>query len=153
MADSLGQAGTNPIEKVIEMLAELEQKIIKEGEAAQKVYAEFAEWCEETSKNLQFEIKTGKAEAEELKATIEKAVSDIGAFDEKIEELTAAIETDSADLKAATEIREKEHADFVAEDAELTSVIDMLQRAIAVLEKEMNGGASMMQLQGVNNLQ
>merc|ERR1719236_300479 len=113
------QAMANPIEKVIEMLSELQQKIIKEGEAAQKLYDEFSEWCEEESKNLQFEIKTAKAEAEELTATIDKATSDIKALDEKIEELAAAISTDEADLKAATEIREKEHADFVGEEAEL----------------------------------
>merc|ERR1719298_89462 len=100
----------NPIEKVIEMMSELQQKIIKEGEAAQKVYDEFSEWCEEESKNLQYEIKTAKAEAEELTATIDKATADIKALDEKIEELSAAIATDEADLKAATEIRDKEHA-------------------------------------------
>merc|ERR1719364_451911 len=87
------QAQTNPIEKVIEMMSELQQKIIGEGEAAQKVYDEFAEWCEEESKNLQFEIKTGKAQAEELTATIEKAVSDIKAGEEAIEELAKKIAT------------------------------------------------------------
>merc|ERR1719231_1443068 len=103
------QAQTNPIEKVIEMMSDLQQKIIKEGEAAQKVYDEFAEWCEEESKNLQFEIKTGKAQAEELSSTIDKQVSDIKAGEEKIEELSAKIAQAEADLKAATEIREKEH--------------------------------------------
>merc|ERR1719224_243889 len=104
---------TNPIEKVIEMMSELQQKIIKEGEAAQKVYDEFAEWCEEESKNLQFEIKTGKATAAELSATIEQAVSDIKAGEAAIEELAAKITQDAADLKAATEIRDKEHSDFL----------------------------------------
>merc|ERR1719159_1479339 len=83
----------NPIEKVIEMLGDLQQKIIGEGEAAQKVYDEFAEWCEEESKTLQFEIKTGKAEA------------DIGGYEEKIEGLSSTLSTDEADLKAATAIR------------------------------------------------
>merc|ERR1719443_2331704 len=67
----------NPIEKVIEMVGDLQQKIIAEGQAAQKTYDEFAEWCEDEAKNLQFEIKTGKAEAEDLGAVIEKASSDI----------------------------------------------------------------------------
>merc|ERR1719311_824299 len=84
-------ADTNPIEKVIEMLGDLQQKIIGEGKAAQAVYDEFAEWCEEESKNLQFEIKTGKAEAEELNAVIEKAKSDISGFDEKIEALSSEL--------------------------------------------------------------
>merc|ERR1719161_1110951 len=100
-------------------MAELQQKIIKEGEAAQKIYDEFSEWCEEESKNLQFEIKTGKATAEELSATIEKSVSDIKAGEEAIEELAAKVAQNEADLKAATEIRDKEHSDFLAEEADL----------------------------------
>merc|ERR1719324_1589433 len=104
----------NPIEKVIEMMSDLQQKIIGEGKAAQQVYDEFAEWCEEESKSLGFSIKTGKADSEELNSVIEKADSDIGALDEKIGELTSTISTDEADLKAATAIREKEHGVFAA---------------------------------------
>merc|ERR1719478_1333977 len=111
---SFSQSQTNPIEKVIEMMSDLQQKIIKEGEAAQKIYDEFAEWCEEESKNLQFEIKTAKSEAAELSATIDKSTSDIKALAEKVEELSASIATDEADLKAATEIRTKENEDFLA---------------------------------------
>merc|ERR1719482_1994130 len=99
---------TNPIAKVLEMIGDLQQKIIGEGEAAQKTYAEFAEWCEDESKSIRFEIKTAKAEVEQLKATIEKSASDIEKEDSKVEELSAAISTDEADLKAATEIRQKE---------------------------------------------
>merc|ERR1719389_554894 len=94
---SLEAMQTNPVAKVIEMLSDLQQKIIKEGEVSQKEYDEFSEWCEEESKNLQFDIKTGKATAEDLTATIEKAVADIGAFDEAIEEKVTAISTDEAD--------------------------------------------------------
>merc|ERR1719327_2582999 len=106
----LGQASglnekTNPIAKVIEMLSDLQQKIIKEGDAASKTYDEFAEWCEEESKNLGFSIKTAKAEVEDLSAVIEKADSDIKGFDGQIEELSAQISSDEADLKAATAIR------------------------------------------------
>merc|ERR1719463_432921 len=109
----------NPIEKVIEMMSDLQQKIIGEGKAAQQVYDEFAEWCEEESKNLGFSIKTGKANAEELNAVIEKADADIAEFDEKIGELTSTISTDESDLKAATTIREKEHGIFTTEEGEL----------------------------------
>merc|ERR1719265_533474 len=113
----------NPIEKVIEMLGDLQQKIIGEGQAAQAVYDEFAEWCEEESKTLQFEIKTGKTEAEELNAVIEKAKSDMSGFDEKIEGLSSTLATDEADLKAATDIREKEQALFVTEEADLVDTV------------------------------
>merc|ERR1719506_1705773 len=55
--------------------------------------------------------------------------------------------------KEATAIREKEAAAFAAEEKELTEVIDMLQRAVAILEKEMGGGASMMQIKTASNLE
>merc|ERR1719265_3144646 len=144
----------NPIEKVVQMLGDLQQKIIGEGQAAQAVYDEFAEWCEEESKTLQFEIKTGKAEAEELNAVIEKAKSDISGFEEKIESLSSTLSTDEADLKAATDIREKEHELFITEEADLVDTVDILERAIGILEREMakNPAAALVQLQSVKDL-
>lgn len=56
-------------------------------------------------------------------------------------------------MKAATEIREKEHAVFVAERKEFSTVIDMLQRAITVLEKELGSGAFMMQIKSATSLE
>jgi len=141
----------NPIEKVVQMMSDLQTKIIGEGEACQKTYEEFAEWCEDRSKELGFEIKTGTAQAGDLSATISKETANADALSTKIDELSSDIATDEADLKAATEIREKEAADFAAEEKELSSVIDMLQRAIAVLEKEL-GGASLMQVKSASNL-
>merc|ERR1719329_118312 len=103
-----GKSQANPIEKVIEMVGDLQQKIIAEGDAAQKTYDEFAEWCEDESRNLQFDVKTAKGEVEALQATIEKASSDISDEEEKIGQLSSEISTDEGDLKAATSIREKE---------------------------------------------
>jgi len=143
----------NPIEKVVQMMADLEQKILGEGNECQKVYDEFAEWCEDRSKDLGFEIKTGKAEVADLSATIQDETAKSDAATSKIDDLAGDIASDEADLKAATKIREKEAADFAAEEKELSTVIDMLQRAIAILEKEMAGGASMMQLKSASNLE
>merc|ERR1719157_38010 len=117
----------SPIEKIIEMISELQAKVIGEGQDAQKVYAEFAEFCEDRSRELGFEIKTGKAQAAELTATIEKATADIAAFSAKIEELAASIATDEQELKAATDVRTKESSDFAAEDKELTETIGTIE--------------------------
>merc|ERR1719262_1872407 len=101
-----------PIEKVIQMMSDLESKILAEGRDAQKVYDEFAEFCEDRSKNVGLEIKTGKAEVKELGAAIEKETATSASLTAKIEELASAISVDEADLKAATEIRAKEQASF-----------------------------------------
>jgi chromosome segregation ATPase len=142
----------SPIGKVIQMISELETKIIGEGEAAQKTYEEFAEWCEDTSKNTQFEIKTGKNEVASLKASIEEDTANINEQDSTIENLAGEISTDEADLKAATEIRDKEAADFEATEKDLVETVDILERAIGIIEKEMKGGASMMQLKNANTV-
>merc|ERR1719375_1691114 len=128
----------DPIQKVVSLLDQLQQKIIKDGEAEQKAYAEFAEWCEDTSQEKNREIKTGKSQAEDLTAVIEKAESDIDDASVKIEELSSVISEDEKDLKEATVIREKEHKDFEAADAEMAATVDTLARAQQVLEKELS---------------
>merc|ERR1719223_2297890 len=145
-------ADSSPIGKVLGMISDLEATIIKEGEVVQKEYAEFAEWCEDRARNIGFEIKTGKSEVESLEATISAEASTTLKLQTKVEQIVADISTDEADLKAATAIRGKEAADFAAEEKELMETIDMLQRASSILEREMKGGASMMQLKSVGNV-
>merc|ERR1719395_425182 len=102
------ESGADVIAKVLSMIGDLEAKIIEEGKVAQSEYDEYAEWCEDTSKDLMYEIKTGKATVEELSATISEESANIEAADAKVEELAAAIAKAEKDLKEATEIRAKE---------------------------------------------
>jgi len=142
----------NPIEKVLSMLSNLEQKIIAEGHTAQKTYDEFAEWCEDRSRNVGFEIKDGKKEVAEEQATIQSSASKITSLHAKIEELADALSANEADLAAATKIRNTESTDFKAVEKDLVETIDILQRAILILEKEMRkGGAAMVQVQKAGN--
>jgi peptidoglycan hydrolase CwlO-like protein len=134
---------TNPMAKVIELMDDCTAKVKKDGDAEDKAYKEYFEWCDDVSKNTQFEIKTAKAKVEELTAKIGELTSSIQASETKIEELSGSIAKDEEELKAATEIREKEAADFAASEEELMADVDTLERAIAVLDKELNkGGAS-----------
>merc|ERR1712045_63932 len=112
-APQLAQANqVSPITKVLQLMSDMQTKIIGEGEAAHALYAEFAEMCGERSKNLQFEIKTGKGEIADLKAVIDEETATAESLTTKVEELTASIATDEADLDAATKIRANESADF-----------------------------------------
>merc|ERR1719331_3178808 len=144
----------DPIQKVLQMVGDLQGKIIGEGNDAQKVYDEFSEFCEDRSRELGFEIKTGKAQVKDLTATIENEAATQESLNAKIEELSAAIATDEADLKAATAIRNKEQKAFEAEEKELVDVIGTLERAIGILEKELSktGAASMVQLQSASSV-
>jgi len=133
--------GVSPIAKVLELLTSLEAKIKTEGEAETTAHKAYVEWCDDGRTQMGFEIKTLKAEIEDLTATKEKAISDISSQQTKIEDLSGSIAQDDADLKAATEIRGKESAEFQAAEAELLDVISSLDRAINVLERKMRSSA------------
>merc|ERR1719345_32111 len=127
----------NPISKVIELLSALEVKLMKDGEAEEKAYKDYFEWCDDAAKESGFVLKTESTKKEKLDATIQKAKSDAEDASEIIAEKAAVISADESDLKAATSIRDKENKDFAAEEAELMPAIDMLGRAITIIEREM----------------
>jgi len=127
----------NPMNKVFELMDECAAKITADGVAEAKAYKEYFDWCDETSKNAGFDIKTAAAAKEKLEAKIGKLTSDIGVSTQKVEDLTASIAANDADLKAATGVREKEAADFSAAEAELADGLDTLGRAIGIIEREM----------------
>jgi hypothetical protein len=144
---------SSPVSKVLDLLSGLESKIIDEGASAQREYDEYAEWCEDRSRNVGFEIKTGKSNVAELQAFIDQDTALASAFNTKLEELAGSLASDDADLTAASDIRKKESADFTAEKSELTETISVLERAIGILQREMRkGGASMMQLKTAQSL-
>jgi len=137
----------SPVGKVIEMISDLQAKVIKEGEATQKTYEEFSTWCEERSGEVQREITTAKGEVMNLKASIEKESATIQTSTARIEEVAAEIASAEADLAAATKIRNSENADFKTFEADTADTIDTIERAIGVIEKGLTGGASMVQFQ------
>lgn len=141
-----------PVAKVLTLLGDLEQKVIAEGEEAHKVYAEFAEWCEDTSRQVQFDIKSGKATVTKLNADIAQQSAIRESESATIEDLAASIASNEADLKAATSVRDTEASDFAAKEAELLDTADVIGRAIGIIEREMQGGASMMQIKNAGGV-
>jgi len=131
-------AGENPLGQVIRLLDSLSAKITAEGEAEEKAYAAFMEWCDDAATSKKFELKTANTQKEKLEATIFKTKADAEASDSRIGELASALATSTKDLKDATLVRGKEAADFGAEEAELVDVIGTLGRAIALIEREMS---------------
>jgi len=123
----------NPMDKVFQLMDELVAKINKEGEAEEKAFKEYFEWCDDASGDLHRTLDTASKAKDKLEKSIEKATADIEAATTSIEELAGKIATAEADLKAATEIREKEAAQFATDEDELAQGVDMLGRAIGVL--------------------
>jgi len=128
---------SSPLSKVLDLMAELTAKIVKEGEAEAKAYTEYFDWCDDMAKNAGFEIKTAEATKEKLEAKIGELTAGIMVSTSKIDELVAAIAADDSELKDATAVRGKEAADFAKNEAELMDCIDTLERALSIISKEM----------------
>jgi len=130
-------SANNPLGEAVDLLVSLQGKIIAEGGAEAKAYDEYMAWCHDTEMNRGFDIKTSTSEKASLEATIAKATSDEGAASAAIEELAGAIAGGEADLKSATAVRAKEATDFAASEAELLDTRSALERAIAIIDREM----------------
>mmetsp|Transcript_83040 Transcript_83040/g.267602 ORF Transcript_83040/g.267602 Transcript_83040/m.267602 type:complete len:708 (+) Transcript_83040:86-2209(+) len=136
-ASVAGQAESNPLGKVIDLIDELAAKVTADGENEAKAYAEYIEWCDDASTNSKFAVEDATKQQAKLEAKIGELTSDISVADSKIGELAGAISTGEKELSDAQLIREKETADFAAGEKELVDAVDTLGRAVGVLEKEM----------------
>jgi len=134
---SVEASAANPLGTVLSLLDELTAKVKNDGEVEAKAYAEYVEWCDETSQNVAYAIDTASKEKEKLEAHIGQLSSDIETAGSKIDDLAGAIATAEGEVTAATQIRDKEAADFAASEKALVTSIDQLSRAIGILEKEM----------------
>lgn len=134
----MGTAGaSNPMGMVISLIDELTAKVVRDGEAEEKAYVKFYEWCDETNKNTKYEISTAESTNEKLTARLNQLASDISAATDKIDELAGAIAKDDSELKDAIVIRKKEKEDFLASEAELEKALSALSRAIDIVGKDM----------------
>eukprot|EP00397_Hematodinium_sp_SG-2012_P021964 GEMP01022724.1.p1 GENE.GEMP01022724.1~~GEMP01022724.1.p1 ORF type:complete len:676 (+),score=257.77 GEMP01022724.1:94-2121(+) len=136
----------NPVGQVLDLLQKLRDTVVADSEKEKKQYEAFADWCEDQSKDRQFEIKTGKSQAENLRATIEKANADLSAVTTRIGEVSQSVAANEADLAASTDIRNKEHSTFKKEEQELVDTVDTLRRAQQVLSRQLKKGGAFTQM-------
>jgi len=137
IAPTRAALNVSPLSKTIELLGELYGKIHKDGEIAAQAYREYKDWCTDASVSAEIEVKTYTGKKAKLEAIISKADSKSSVANSKIEDVSASIATSESDLKSAKAIRDKEAADFSASEKELMSVIDTLNRAVDILERQM----------------
>lgn len=136
----------SPIQKVIQLLGDMQSKRIKEGEVEQGQYEQFSRWCERTAIEKQHTIADFKEQITSLTATLDTANSNIEELSATIEDLSNAISSNEEQMKESAALREKEHKDFLHQNKDLGNTIDMLTRAHAVIKKHMSSpNAALMQ--------
>jgi len=135
VASGQGSASNAAVQKVIQMLQDMQATAKKEKHEEEVKYADFETFCVQETADLKESIKKAEEQIELLTSEIEKLTSDVGVLGEEIAKLQSDVASFEADVKAQTSQREKEHADFVAESTDYAESIDAIDRAIIVLTK------------------
>merc|ERR1719321_1222702 len=130
-----GATGSAAIQKVIQMMQDMEATAKKEKHEEEVKFAEFETFCTNEIADLKEDIKKAEEQIELLTSEIEKLTSDVGVLGEEIAKLQSDVASFEADVKTQTAQREKEHADFVAESTDYAESIDAIDRALVVLTK------------------
>merc|ERR1719203_1982892 len=119
-----------PAQQVINMLTEIQSKGKKMKDEEHKVYATYAEWVDDETKRLGFEIIDGQRQIEQLSAYIDKAESDVKTLSGEIATLNGEIQKLSGQKAEATEIRHKQHAQYLKVSQDYAESVSALGRAI-----------------------
>jgi len=130
------RSAVTPVQKVVTLLTEMLQKGQQEKHAEQVQFAAYKQFCDDTTVEKQRSIKAADEAIEMLKADIQKAVADAAALTKEVAQLDADISVWTGDMKAATRVREIERADYQAMHKDYSESVDAIQRAIAVLKKQ-----------------
>eukprot|EP00747_Dinoflagellata_sp_TGD_P137884 gnl/TRDRNA2_/TRDRNA2_175735_c14_seq6.p1 gnl/TRDRNA2_/TRDRNA2_175735_c14~~gnl/TRDRNA2_/TRDRNA2_175735_c14_seq6.p1 ORF type:complete len:338 (+),score=66.64 gnl/TRDRNA2_/TRDRNA2_175735_c14_seq6:46-1014(+) len=141
----------DPIKKVLTMMEDMETKITKAGEAEDKSYKEFFDWCDDSAAELKFAIKTATSSKEKAEALIAKSKATIEAKETEINELAASIAHAEMELKEAGSLRESEAAEFAKAQEEMQLGIHEIDGAIKSIQ--MMSPALLQQTAKASNLQ
>jgi len=142
LAVGAAEAADNPLAGVITLLNGLTAKVEADAAAEAKAYNEYYDWCNTVTGEKLHAIKLNTERKEKLKADIEKYFAEIEQSGEAISDEAKAIALAIEEGRSAKDLREKQHADFMTAEKDLVDSIDMLSRAITVLQKEMQKGSA-----------
>merc|ERR1719443_2594752 len=87
VSSKMSAKGNSMIAKVIEMLGDEKDKIKADLAAEGKTMAEYTQWCDDTTTELSYGIKSAKSKIADLTATITDNGAQITALDEELKEL------------------------------------------------------------------
>lgn len=131
----LGFAGADsPVSRLVTLIEELKANIENDGKEEQKVYDDFACWCEDTIAKKTQDIDSAKSLIEEVSREIVQQEGSKGTFEAEIVQLNKDIATNVESRKEAAKLREKENETYSKERLEAEQCIGALENAAKVLQ-------------------
>jgi len=121
------------IDKVIEMLKEMEGRGQKEKQEETVAFTAFSTWCSDTQAEKEADIKESEREIQQFQAQIVDAQERIAAATDAINEAVSTQEKMKENKKAMEKVRAEENTAYVAEHTDLSDSIYACDKAIEVL--------------------
>merc|ERR1719174_480037 len=146
-AEGAKDAKMAAVNKVVQMLEDLQAQVLAEGEAEAATYNKFACFCKTTQKDKSDSIATGKTDKESLMADIKKFTKQREALDKKIADHEDNIEKAEKKMKEANDKRAATLKVYETNAADLSAAIASVTEAIKVLKS--SKAPSLVQLQSV----
>lgn len=139
------QVAGSPVEKVVDLLKELQANLENDQKVEQEMFDKYACWCEETTAKKAFLIKKAREKIQAMSTTILQLKGIVAVRTAELAELAKRIAENEETAKSATAVRQKGNGEFMTEKVELEEATDALERAIGVLS---GAGAKKSLLQG-----
>merc|ERR1719428_499482 len=128
----------SPVQKVIELLQANKMKVQADVDAEAKEMAEYSEFCDTTSSDKGYAIKTADRKIADLTAAILNGEAQVAALNDEVSTLGTEMAEKERKLVAASGERKKDNADFTATEKELVTAVDQLDRAVVIIKREMS---------------
>jgi len=140
----------SPVGKVVTLLKELKSGIESDGISEQKVFDEYACWCEETTDKKSKAIVDAQKEMKRVGTMILELKGLVAVRAGEIATLKTELQQNEDGQSRATTIRQKQNEEFQAEKTEMESTIGSLEKGIMVLKGAgTKTGASLIERKGV----
>jgi hypothetical protein len=124
------------VQKVIQMLGDMQAKAKEEKNKEQVAFAEFETWCKMEIPQTKKSIAKAGETIESLTAAISKLTAEAKVLGQEIAKLEEDVASFESEKKKADAQREKDNKAFIEESTDYGESVDAIERAITVLMKK-----------------
>jgi len=129
-----GMQKVTPVEKVIELIKNLQGQIEEEGKSEATQYDKYACFCKEQSDDKRYAIEKSNKKIKKLAARIGELDAEIADLNGDIGSLGQRVTKLEGEIKDAVAVRAKEHDAYLVEAKDMDGAISALDGAIKALQ-------------------
>jgi len=127
-------AARSPVEKVVHLLTDLQEKIKADGANEKAVYEKYSCWCTGMTRKKGAAIEQAKKDLTRLGSEIMALKGDVATYSSDINDAAKDMQDNHDDQQKATKTRDLENAAFTATRGELSQALGSLGQALKMLK-------------------